>query len=51
MNWPEEIRRFIEAKVRDRGQETIERITREIENTEGVPKGFTLMLVREDRRH
>ncbi|MBO3753698.1 MAG: CopG family transcriptional regulator [Candidatus Brockarchaeota archaeon] len=50
VNWPEEIRRFIEAKVREvEAKKTIERITREIENTEGVPKGFVVKLVREDR--
>ncbi len=50
VNWPEEIRRFIEAKVREvEAKKTIERITREIENTEGVPKGFAVKLVREDR--
>ncbi|MBO3798275.1 MAG: CopG family transcriptional regulator [Thermoproteota archaeon] len=50
VNWPEEIRRFIQGKVREvEARKTIEKITREIENTEAVPKGFVLMLVREDR--
>ncbi|MEM3466532.1 MAG: CopG family transcriptional regulator [Thermoproteota archaeon] len=50
VNWPEEIRRFIQVKVREiEARKTIEKITREIENTQGVPKGFALMLVREDR--
>lgn len=50
VNWPEEIRRFIEGKIREiEAKKTIERITGEIEKTEGVPKGFSVRLVREDR--
>jgi hypothetical protein len=50
VNWPEEIRRFIEEKIREvEAKKTIERIMKEIENTEGVPKGFSVRLVKEDR--
>lgn len=50
VNWPEEIRRFIEEKIREvESRKAVERITREIGRTEGVPKGFSVRLVREDR--
>ncbi|MDW8033659.1 MAG: CopG family transcriptional regulator [Nitrososphaerota archaeon] len=50
VNWPEEIRRFIDAKIREiEANKTMERVSREIANTEGVPKGFAVRMVREDR--
>ena len=50
VNWPEEIRRFLEEKIREvEARKTMERIVRKIGETEGVPKGFSASVVREDR--
>ncbi|MEM0054337.1 MAG: CopG family transcriptional regulator [Nitrososphaeria archaeon] len=50
INWPEEIRLFIERKIREiEAQEKMKNIIEDIEKTGGVPKGFSVLSVREDR--
>ena len=50
-NWAEEVRRFIESKIREReAEENYERILRELESTRwSTPRGFSARSVREDR--
>jgi hypothetical protein len=51
VNWAEEIRKTIEERIRElEAEENFERVLRELEKAEwGVPKGFSVMSVREDR--
>jgi len=51
VNWAEEVRRFIEARIRElEAEENYERILSELERARwSVPRGFSARSVREDR--
>jgi len=50
VNWPEEIRLFIKRRIREiEAEESMSKILEEIKSTSGVPKGFSVSSVREDR--
>jgi len=51
VNWSEELRKFIEEKLRElEAREVLEEVLRELEQaTWSVPQGFSVMSVREDR--
>ena len=51
VNWAEEVRRFIEWRIRElEAEENYERILSELERAHwSVPRGFSARLVREDR--
>jgi hypothetical protein len=51
VNWAEEVRRFIESRIRElEAEENYERILSELERAHwSVPKGFSARSVREDR--
>lgn len=51
VNWAEELRKFVEERVRQlEAEENMERIVKELKNLEfDVPKGFSKKSVREDR--
>jgi chaperonin cofactor prefoldin len=51
VNWAEEIRKVIEERIKElEAEENFERILRELEKANwSVPKGFSVMSVREDR--
>ncbi len=51
VNWAEELRSFVERRLRElEAEENIERVVRELgEIHVGVPRGFATRLVREDR--
>ena len=51
VNWAEELRKFLEEKIRElEAQENMERVVKELEGLPvGVPKGFASASVREDR--
>ncbi|MEM2736452.1 MAG: CopG family transcriptional regulator [Thermoproteota archaeon] len=50
VNWPEEIRRFLEEKVKEvEARKNMDKIVKKIEATKGVEKGFSVAAVREDR--
>jgi hypothetical protein len=51
VNWAEEIRKFIEEKVRElEAEENFKRVLNELEKASwSVPKGFSVESVREDR--
>ncbi|ABL78786.1 type II toxin-antitoxin system VapB family antitoxin [Thermofilum pendens] len=51
VDWPEELRRFVEEKIREiEARENIERVVSELESIPaGVPRGFAAASVREDR--
>jgi len=51
VNWAEELRRFIEERIRQlEAEENMEKIMKELKNMNfSVPKGFSQESVREDR--
>ncbi|MEM2841524.1 MAG: hypothetical protein QXN62_08220 [Candidatus Bathyarchaeia archaeon] len=50
VNWPEEIRRFIQDKIRDEeAEDNMKNVIKMIEATKPVPQGFSVSSVREDR--
>ena len=51
VNWAEELRRFVEERIRElEAEENIGKVVRELEKVPvGVSKGFASSLVREDR--
>jgi len=50
VNWPEEIRHFIERRIKEiEAEESMNKAIEEISKTSGVPKGFSVSSVREDR--
>jgi hypothetical protein len=51
VNWSEELRRFVEEKLRElEAREMLEEVLRELEKASwSVPKGFSTTSVREDR--
>jgi len=51
VNWSEELRKFIEEKLRElEAKEVLEEVLRELEQaTWSVPQGFSVTSVREDR--
>lgn len=51
VDWPEEVRRFIERRVRElEAEESFERIFEELKRASwSVPRGFSAGSVREDR--
>ena len=51
VNWAEELRRFLEAKIRElEAQDNMERVVKELEALPvGAPRGFASASVREDR--
>jgi len=50
INWAEEIRHFIEEKVKElEAKENIQKVVKVIQQTKSVPKGFAIRSVREDR--
>ena len=51
VNWAEELRKFVEERVRQlEAEENMERIVKELKNLEfDVPKGFSKKSVREGR--
>ena len=51
VNWAEDVRRFIESKIRElEAEENYERILSELERARwSVPRGFSARSVREDR--
>jgi len=51
VNWSEELRRFVEEKLRElEAREALESVVQELERaTWSVPKGFSAGSVREDR--
>jgi len=51
VNWSEELRRFVEEKLRElEARETLEEVLRELERaTWSAPRGFSAASVREDR--
>ncbi len=51
VNWAEELRRFIEERIRQlEAEENMEKIIKELKNMNfSVPKGFSQESVREDR--
>jgi len=51
VEWPEEVRRFIERRVRElEAEENFERVLEELKRASwSVPKGFSARSVREDR--
>jgi len=51
VDWPEEVRRFIELRIRElEAEESFERILEELKRASwSVPRGFSVKCVREDR--
>jgi hypothetical protein len=51
VDWPEEVRRFIELRVKKlEAEENFERVLEELKGASwSVPKGFSAKCVREDR--
>ncbi|MBS7656028.1 CopG family transcriptional regulator [Candidatus Bathyarchaeota archaeon] len=50
VNWPKELRNFIEERIRiEEAEENIKKVIAMIETTKPVPKGFSSLSVREDR--
>jgi hypothetical protein len=51
VDWPEEVRRFIELRVRElEAEESFERVLEELKRASwSVPRGFSARSVREDR--
>ena len=51
VNWAEELRRFVEERIRElEAEENIKRVIEELEKIPiSVPKGFSVNSVREDR--
>jgi len=51
VNWGEELRRFVEDRLREvEAEENLERVVSRLERVPGgVPKGFSVRSVREDR--
>jgi len=51
INWNEELRRFVEEKIRElEAYENLQRVLEELEKASwSVPKGFSQQSVREDR--
>jgi hypothetical protein len=51
VDWPEEVRRFIELRVRElETEENFERVLEELKKASwSVPRGFSARSVREDR--
>jgi len=50
VDWPEEIRRFIQDRVREEeAEDNMKNVIKMIEATKPVPRGFSASSVREDR--
>jgi hypothetical protein len=51
VNWPDEVRRFIESRIRElEADENFERVFEELKKANwSVPRGFSASSVREDR--
>ncbi|WP_054856766.1 hypothetical protein [Vulcanisaeta sp. JCM 16159] len=51
VNWAEELRRFVEERIRElEAEENIKRVVEELEKIPiSVPRGFSVSSVREDR--
>ncbi len=50
VKWSEELRRYVIERIKElEREENLEKVVRIIESTEGVPRGFSVESVREDR--
>jgi len=50
VRWPEELRRFIEERIREEeAKDNLREVIELVRLSKGVPKGFTSLSMREDR--
>ncbi len=50
VRWPEELRQFIEARIREEeAKDNMREVIELVRSSKGVPEGFTSLSVREDR--
>lgn len=50
VRWPEELRRFIESRIRDEeAKDNLREVIELVSSSKGVPRGFASKSVREDR--